>query len=238
MMRRFLPAPPATILDVGGGTGVHACWLAGLGYTVHLVDIVPLHVEMARRASSAQPEAPLASVTVGDACSLAWDDGRFDGCLLFGPMYHLTDREDRLSALREVKRILKKDGVLIAVGISRFASALDGLRSGFLADPVFAGIVKRDLREGQHRNPTDKPEYFMDTFFHHPDELRREVEESGFDRVCVYGVEGPCWLATDFDAWWGDEELRERMLDISRKLEKEPSLLGISAHLIAVGRKK
>src|SRR5712692_3011663 len=42
---RHLPAPPGTILDVGGGPGVYACWLASLGYRVHLVDVVPLHVE-------------------------------------------------------------------------------------------------------------------------------------------------------------------------------------------------
>jgi ubiquinone/menaquinone biosynthesis C-methylase UbiE len=237
LMRRFLPAPPATILDVGGGTGVHACWLAKLGYAVHLIDIVPLHVELAKQAAAAQPEAPLASAAVGDACSLTWDVEQVDGCLLFGPMYHLTDRNDRLQALHEAHRVLKRDGILLAAGISRFASALDGLRSGFLADPAFMKIVENDLKEGQHRNPTDTPAYFMDTFFHHPDELRSEVVEAGFDPVCVYGLEGPCWLTHDFDEWWGDEQRRERLLQIARALEAEPSLLGISAHLIAVGRK-
>ena len=35
--------------DVGGGPGLYACWLAGLGYEVHLVDATPLHVEQARQ---------------------------------------------------------------------------------------------------------------------------------------------------------------------------------------------
>lgn len=47
ILQRHLPPPPATVLDVGGGSGVYACWLASLGYTVHLVDAVPLHVEQA-----------------------------------------------------------------------------------------------------------------------------------------------------------------------------------------------
>ncbi len=77
LLMRCLPPPPATVLDVGGGPGGHGCWLAGRGYEVHLIDLVPLHVELAEKASAAQPEAPLASAAVGDACSLAWGDGHF-----------------------------------------------------------------------------------------------------------------------------------------------------------------
>ena len=38
LLLRHLPPPPLAILDVGGGTGVYAAWLADLGYTVHLLD--------------------------------------------------------------------------------------------------------------------------------------------------------------------------------------------------------
>ncbi|HVE78435.1 MAG TPA: hypothetical protein VNA89_06225, partial [Gemmatimonadaceae bacterium] len=44
VLRRVLPAPPATIADVGGGPGVYSRWLAELGYAVHLVDPVALHL--------------------------------------------------------------------------------------------------------------------------------------------------------------------------------------------------
>ncbi len=237
LLKRFLPPAPATLLDVGGGPGGHACWLAKQGYAVHLIDIAPLHVRLAREASLRQPEAPLASTAVGDACSLAWKAETVDAVLLFGPLYHLTDKKDRLAALRETRRVLKSGGVLLAVGISRFASTLDGLRSGFLKDPRFAEIVNQDLKNGQHRNPTGHPDYFMDTFFHHPDELRQEVARAGFALTGIYGVEGPGWLLSDIDAWWDNEEYRERLLHIARTLETEASLLGVGAHLIAVAEK-
>ena len=92
----------------------------------------------------------------------------------------------------------------------------------------------QDLKNGQHKNPTGKPEYFMDTFFHHPNELRSEVEEAGFVVTGIYGVEGPAWLVSDFDRWWDNEELRERLLRIARTLETETSILGVSAHIMAV----
>jgi len=113
----------------------------------------------------------------------------------------------------------------------------DGLRSGFLKDPRFVEIVNQDLKNGHHQNPTDRPEYFMDTFFHHPDELRNDVSEAGFVVTGLYGVEGPCWLLPDFDAWWDKKEYRERLLRIARTLETESSLLGVSAHLLAVAEK-
>src|SRR5882762_134399 len=77
-LMRFLPSPPALILDVGGGPGGYACWIAKQGYEVHLMDITPLHVDMAMAASREQPEAPLASVNVGDARSLSWNDMTVD----------------------------------------------------------------------------------------------------------------------------------------------------------------
>jgi SAM-dependent methyltransferase len=237
LLGRFLPAAPATILDVGGGPGVHACWLAARGYRVHLIDITPLHVVLAREASARQPEAPLASAEVGDARSLSWATSTADAVVLFGPLYHLTDRGHRLRALREAHRVLRPGGVLLAAAISRFASALDGLCRGFLKDPDFAEIVRRDLTDGQHRNPTGRPAYFMDTFFHHPDELRTEVVEAGFASPNVYAVEGPCWLLSDFDSWWDNGEYRERLLQIARAVEREPSLLGVSAHMVAVATK-
>lgn len=105
-----LPALPAVIGDVGGGTGQHAGWLAGEGYEVHLVDPVARHVEWAARDHPA-----LASVQVGDARSLPWSADSCDAVLLMGPLYHLTERRDRLRALAEARRVLRDGGTLFAV---------------------------------------------------------------------------------------------------------------------------
>ena len=128
LLKRLLPAAPATILDVGGGPGGYACDLAAQGYKVHLIDIVPVHIEQAKKASESQPHAPLAGAEVGDARSLTHGNESADAVLLFGPLYHLTSKADRLQALREAHRVLKRGGILLAVGISRFASTMDGLR--------------------------------------------------------------------------------------------------------------
>ena len=76
------------------------------------LDVVPRHVEQARQASQAQPNAPLASVDVGDARQLDRPDASVDAVLLFGPLYHLTAQRERVAALRETRRILRPEGMV------------------------------------------------------------------------------------------------------------------------------
>ena len=230
ILSRFLPRPPARILDIGGGPGAYAWWLTDQGYTVHLVDAVPLHVEQARAAANGY------TVELGDARRLHEPDASADAVLLLGPLYHLTERADRLRALAEAGRVLRPGGHLFVAAISRFASLLDGLWAYRLDDPAFVQIVERDLREGQHRNPENRPEWFTTAYFHHPDELVREVRDAGLILTDLLAVEGPAWLLPEFDARWRDDRRRQDLLEAIARIEREPSMLGVSAHLLAVAR--
>jgi SAM-dependent methyltransferase len=235
LIRRYAPAAPAEVYDIGGGTGPYAFWLGDLGYRVHLLDILAVHVEMARQ--EARHHRPLASIEQGDARQVKWADGSADIVLLLGPLYHLTERDDRLQALREAARVLRGGGMLFAVGISRYASLLDGLFRGHLDDPVFVEIVRNDLATGQHRNVTNHPDYFSTTYFHGPQELQQEVEEAGFTGAETFAVEGPAWLAQRVGDHWEDQERRERAIEAIRWIERDEQMLGVSAHLLVVARK-
>jgi ubiquinone/menaquinone biosynthesis C-methylase UbiE len=91
LVLRHIPAAPATVLDIGGGAGVYALWLASRGYQVHLIDLVPRHIEQASAASAKQPLYPLISAVVGDARRLEHADQTADAILLLGPLYHLRN---------------------------------------------------------------------------------------------------------------------------------------------------
>jgi ubiquinone/menaquinone biosynthesis C-methylase UbiE len=238
ILERHLPQPPAVIVDVGGGSGVYSCWLSKKGYQVHFLDPVKRHVLQAKKASRAQPDHPLASIAVGDACKIDHPAASVDAVLLLGPLYHLTERQDRIAALKEASRVSRNGGVIVAAFISRFASLIDGLFHGFLDDPVFESIVERDLRDGQHRNPTKNPNYFTCAFFHHPRDITAEITESGLILEKLLPVESLGALLPRFEADWQDTRRRDRLLRFLRQIEDEPSLLGISAHLLVIARKQ
>jgi ubiquinone/menaquinone biosynthesis C-methylase UbiE len=233
---RALKSAPAKVLDVGGGSGIYSAWLASLGYEVYLLDLVPKHIEQARKRS-VRSEKPIAGMRVADARHLEEADGSMDAVLLLGPLYHLTERPDRIASLKEAFRVLSPGGFLFAAAISRFASLFDSLRYGFFDDPRFASILDRDLTDGQHRNPTGNPQYFTTAYFHRPGELSRELLEAGFHVDSLFAIEGPGWLADDFDNLWTDQVQRRRLLETIRKVEREPTILGASPHIMAVGRK-
>jgi SAM-dependent methyltransferase len=236
VMGRHLPPPPCGILDVGGGTGVYALPLAARGYRVTFIDPVPLHVERARELSNAA-QRPLASAEVGDARALPMADATFDAVLMLGPLYHLIDRRDRVAALAQARRVLVPGGLLLSAYVSRFASACDGIQEGALRDATFAQVVEGDLTDGIHRNPTNRWEWFTTAYFHRPDEIAVEIEEAGLRFDHMVGIEGPGWVAPDLDRWLDEPADRERLLSVLRRLEREPSLIGASAHILAISRR-
>ena len=236
LILRFAPQPPATVLDIGGAAGAYALWLAARGYSVHLIDAAPRLVAEAERRSRLAPQ-PLASCRVGDARALDWSKKTADVVLLLGPLYHLTDAADRAQALDEASRVLKPGGWLFAAAISRYASALDGLARNFLDDDQFERIVERDLRDGQHRNPTDRLDYFTTAYFHRPDDLAKEIGAAGLILIGVYGIEGPGWILPDISERMADSRRREALLRVARMLETESTVAGTSAHLLAVAQR-
>jgi ubiquinone/menaquinone biosynthesis C-methylase UbiE len=234
LIERHAPSTPATVLDIGGAAGAYALWLAENGYTVHLLDASPRLVAEAERRSAAN-SLPLASCGVGDARDTNFPDASADLVLLLGPLYHLTEASDRARALEESARVLKPGGILLAAAISRWASLLDGLARDLFRDPQFAPIVEQDLRDGQHRNPTSDLDYFTTAYFHRPEDLQAEVLAAGFAIEGLYGIEGPGWILPDAASRLADPRRRADLLRAAREFES--AMPGMSAHLLAAGRK-
>lgn len=99
--------------------------------------------------------------------------------------------------------------------------------------------MKEVLKGGIHRNPEKREGYFTTAYFHPPEELAGELAQVGFVTVRLFAVEGFAGLVNDDDlaAWLADTGRADRLFSALRRDESEPSMLGATGHLLALGRK-
>lgn len=236
IIRRYAPKPPAVVYDIGGGAGVYAFPLAEQGYKVHLVDLTPLHIEQAKTRMK-EKGVHLEECTVGDARKVATADLCADVVLLFGPLYHLQDSNDRLKTLREAYRILKPGGLLCAAAISRFASFLYLGSNNLLHDTYIGPIIEQDIKTGKHNNPKADPRFFTIGYYHLPGDLEQEVKEGGFKNVKVMSIEGPSILFASLKETVDDKQALASLLHFLELIETDKNIMGATSHLMAVGKK-
>lgn len=224
LLRRLLPPSPAVVLDVGGGPGTHARWLAEDGYTVHLIDLLLVHARVARGSAAV-------TASVGDARRLAARDAIADAVLLLGPLYHLTERADRLTALREAARVTRPGGMVIAAGISRNAALMDLTVQGRVTAGNLPGLLDayatghNDVRSG-----------FTTAYYHSPGELADDVSAADLGRPQVFGIEGPLWPVLDAVGAQVADPIFGNAMACARAFEADPAIMGASAHLLAAAR--
>lgn len=236
IIEKRLPEGPQDIVDIGGGAGAYAFWLAAQGHAVHLVDPVDLHISQARTIAK-ESKLRLQGLYRADASSLPFPDEMFDAALSFGPLYHVTERENRIATLREAYRVLRPGGTLFAAAINRYAMAIDGFFKGYVADALFEETMKTSTRDGQHRNPMRRDGLFTTAYFHRPEELGSELEKSGFRQIELLAIEGPWPCIPEFERKWNDHRFRALLMDVIEQMEADPTVIGFGGHLMAVGRR-
>jgi len=123
--------PGAKILEIGAGTGRYSISLAKEGYNVTAVELVESNLEVLRQNSRDMEN--IVSYQ-GDALNLErFESDQFDITLLFGPMYHLYDKEDVHKAIDEAIRVTKSDGIILIAFLSVYAIMYDNYLNGNLA---------------------------------------------------------------------------------------------------------
>lgn len=232
LLDQHLPPPPAAVLVVGAGPGRYALALAKRGYAVTLIDMSGPALAYARRQAAAGG-LELEGYLRRDARDVHdFADGTFDAVLLLGPLYHLPGEAARLEAVREARRVLRPDGVLIASFITRFAEfrrLATEEPDSYLKERTH---FDRLLREGTHdRLGNAAPAYFA-----HPDEVEPLMRAGGFEPVATVGVEGivagheGSVSSLSGDAW-------EAWVDLNLRLGSDQALWGAADHLVYVGRR-
>ena len=140
------------ILDVGAGAGEYSLYFAGQGYRVDAVELADKNVADFRQKITGDLDIDLRQ---GNALDLsAYEDETFDVVLLLGPLYHLHEKADRDAAIREAKRVLKKEGTLFVAFINN--DMIYYTEWGYRPDYLLAGDYDKDTFK-----VTDFPFVFM-----------------------------------------------------------------------------
>lgn len=243
-----LPKPPAVIYDIGGAYGEYSWWLASLGYEVHLFDLSETNIAMSAELATDYPGVKLASATVCDARSIPWPDKSADAVLLMGPLYSITEYEERILAIRESRRLLKDDGILFSAALTPYSVLvprialyhIDGTaKRRELDDPAVISMIERALEDGCYCNPEKKIASGLgSSHLHTAKALREELSRGGFDTATVHGIMGGAWLAPNLDELLANEETKAVLMKTVRMLDTHEEIIGLSGHLLAVSRKK
>lgn len=138
-------------------------------------------------------------------------------------------------ALGEARRVVRPGELVVAAFISRGAVAMDGYVKGWIDRPDAIHLLKQIVRDGL--SPADRGGFGAIAYFHLPSEARAEIESADLTVLGLFGVEGPGWIAADFDERWQRPDGREVILESARACEAKPELQTLKAHLLAFCRR-
>ena len=130
------------ILDIGAGTGRYSVALAEEGYDVTAVELVKYNLGILKQKGST------VKAYQGNALKLSrFPDKEFDLIILFGPMYHLYTKEDKVKALMEAKRVLKDEGtILVAYTMNEYSVLVYGFRENHIQECLENGKLDANYR--------------------------------------------------------------------------------------------
>lgn len=180
--------PGDKVLDVACGTGKYAQKLLDRGVRLALNDLSDKNMELTlQRVGN---HSNLIHSSVSDArYSDIWDRELWDAILILGPLYHMSERSDRVKLLQRAKNAVKKDGYLFLAFMSRTAGLLYGVKNN-------PGGIRKGLGALQFwYNGTDDEfieatKWFINAYFSFPEEIDPLVREAGLEPLHLAGIEG------------------------------------------------
>lgn len=234
MMRKHIK-PGDSVLDIGGGPGRYAIYLAGLGCDVTLVDLSEGNIAFARqqaKAANVSLRAYAANCLELDALPL----GEYDHVLLMGPLYHLVGEDQRVKAVEDALGYLKPGGVFYASFILAFAGIIYDLKNGGMIErdrddpataPLLAAVVSGDDYAGKA---------FTSACFMHQNHILPFMARFPLKQLHFFGQEG-ILAPNEKDILAREPSERECWLDLAKRFLERPELLAYSEHAMYIGQK-
>lgn len=224
-IQKSIPSPSdIQILDIGAGTGKYSVALANEGYQVTAVELVKYNLGILK-----QKKSPVKAYQ-GNALNLSrFKDNSFDLTLLFGPMYHLFNFEDKKKALEEAKRVTKKNGyILVAYCMNEYSVITYAFKERHILECI------RDHRLSGDFKTLSDPANLYD--YMRMEDINALKESVSLKRITILSPDGPSdYMRPVLN------QLSEKEFDcfISYQLSvcERPDLIGAGAHTVDILQK-
>ena len=212
------------ILDVGAGTGLYSIKLTKEGYDVTAVELVK-HNLMTLKAKNNHVKAYL-----GNATNLSmFKDNSFDMVLLFGPLYHLINKEDKIKALKEAKRVVKNTGYIL---VSYYMNEYAIITHGFKDNTIIDAIKNNEVDANFHITPKETDLYSM-VRLEDIDELNHITD---LKRIKILAQDGPSdYIRKIINKM--DKKTFNIYIKYHLKTCEKKELLGASSHVLDILQK-
>lgn len=213
------------ILDVGAGTGRYSVALANEGYDVTAIELVKYNLGILKQKGST------VKAYQGNAKKLKrFADNSFDVTLVFGPMYHLYTKEDKVQALSEAKRVTKPNGVIfVAYCMNEYSVLTFGFKENHIKESLADGRLTKDF----HVVSEEKDLYDYVRI----EDIDAVNEAAGLERIKIITPDGPAnYMRPVLNAM--DEETFKLFLEYHFSICERQDILGASAHTLDILRVK
>lgn len=212
------------ILDIGAGCGKYSGYFSNLGYNVTAIELVKHNLRVIEK------NYPKVNSILGNALSLnKIPDNYADIIIFFGPMYHLINKEDKVKALMEAKRVLKPNGVIfIQYIMNEYAIITHGFKEYFILDSINDNLIDEKYHIKSKENDLYSYSRLEDI-----DELK---ELANLKRVKIFTPDGCANYIRPYLNKMSDLEYKEFIKYHFSTCERY-DLLGASAHVVDILKK-
>ncbi len=209
------------ILDIGAGTGRYSIYFADKGYDVTAIELLKCNLNVLKEKSNK------VRAHLGNALNLGkFEDNSFDVTLLFGPMYHLASREEKIQALREAKRVTKQGGMIFVAYVMNEYGVLS---YAFKEHNAIECTKDGRLDKNFHCTYTDKDLYS----FVRLEDIDEINKTCNLNRIKIISADGPANYMRQTLNQMTEEEF-ELFINYHLSTCERLDLIGASAHTVDI----
>ncbi|MGN0346266.1 MAG: class I SAM-dependent methyltransferase [Lachnospiraceae bacterium] len=213
------------IFDIGAGTGAYCIPLSEEGYDVSAIELVNHNLGRLKQ------KGPFVKAKKGNALNLKkYSAEEFDLVLVFGPMYHLFRPEEKIQVLQQVKRVVKKNGiVMVAYLLNEY-----GLISYALKENHFGELIQKGRINENFECISAEEDLYDYIRLERIDEINREA---GMERLKIITPDGPTNYIRSSLKSMTEEEYKFYLRYVENIAERS-DMIGAAAHVVDILRKK